>query len=103
MEVKFEKRVIKKIFVILNKPKEFGEEVHKDELIDLFNIKLKFNNKVLEDNNSKEFWIDQLEGLIYRDMILKKNNGTLYLGDMSYKSYEKYIEKLREFNKILFY
>lgn len=96
-----QKRVIKKIFVILNKPKEFGEEVHKDELIDLFNIKLKFNNKVLEDDNSKEFWIDQLEGLIYRDMILKKNNGTLYLGDMSYKSYEKYIEKLREFNKIL--
>ena len=58
----------------MNKPKEFGEEVHKDELIDLFNIKLKFNNKVLEDDNSKEFWIDQLEGLIYRDMISYPEN-----------------------------
>ena len=95
-----QKKVTRKIYAVLNNPKDFGVELHRDELRDLFNVKLGIDRELIEQQE-EDFSVDQLEGLIYRDKLLRKNNGTLYLGDMSYKAYEKYIEKLKEFNKIL--
>lgn len=94
------KKITRKIYAVLNNPKDFGVEVHRDELRDLFNVNLCLDREVVEEQE-EDFSVDQLEGLIYRDKLLRKNNGTLYLGDMSYKAYEKYTEKLKEFNKIL--
>lgn len=95
-----QKKVTRRIYAVLSKPKEFGVELHRDELRDLFNVKLGLERKQI-DQQEEDFSVDQLEGLIYRDKLLKNNNGTIYLGDMSYKAYEKYVEKLKEFNKVL--
>ena len=95
-----QKNITRRIYAVLSNPKEFGVELHRDELIELFNVKLVLDRKQI-DQQEEDFSVDQLEGVIFRDKLLKSNNGTLYLGDMSYKAYEKYVEKLKEFNKIL--
>lgn len=95
-----QKKLVRRIYAVISNPKDFGVELHRDELRDLFNVKLVLERKQI-DQQEEDFSVDQLEGLIYRDKLLKNNNGTLYLGDMSYKAYEKYVEKLKEFNKIL--
>lgn len=95
-----QKKVARRIYAVLSNPKDFGVELHRDELKDLFNVKLGLEKKQI-DEQEEDFSVDQLEGLIYRDKLLKSNNGTLYLGDMSYKAYEKYVERLKKFDKVL--
>lgn len=98
---KNEKDITRKIFAVLSNWKDFGEELHKDEICELFGVKLVLDNPIEADEQEEDFSIDQLEGLIYRDKLLRKNNGKMYLGDMSYKAYEKYVEKFSLDEKIL--
>lgn len=83
-----QKKITKKIFALLNNPQNFGEKLHKEELAELFNVYLTLDTSNKDNEQEDDFSIDQLEGLIYRG-----KNERLYLGDMSYKAYEKYIEK----------
>lgn len=97
-----QQKIIKRIFGLLNNPSAFGELVHKESLSDLFNIYLIIDEDVLEEiKQEEEFSIDQLEGLMYIDRLFKFNRQPIYIGDISYKSYEKYRDKSKEFNKIL--
>lgn len=97
----FEKKILKKIFYILNHPEDFGEKIHKGEVGELFYNYLYLN--VDEDNEQEnDFSIDQLEGIIYRDKLFRQHEKKkLYIADLSYKAYEKYTEKYRIKGKIL--
>lgn len=97
-----QKQITRKIFALLNNPRKFGEDLHRDELSELFSVYLVLNgSKGKEEQQEEDFSIDQLEGLIYRERLLRENKGTLYLGDMSYKAYEKYVEKFKPYDKVL--
>lgn len=97
-----QQKIVKRIFAILNNPSSFGTVIHKDSFKELFNVYLAMDNDhLLETEQENDFSIDQLEGLIYRDKIIGVNKGVLYIGDLSYKAYEMYIDKFKSFNKVL--
>lgn len=97
-----EKKILRKIFYILNHPEEFGENIHKDEVNELFYNYLYLNVDEKDDEQENDFSIDQLEGIIHRDRLFRqKEKKKLYIADLSYKAYEKYIEKYRLKGKIL--
>lgn len=91
-----QKQITRKIFALLNNPQNFGEKLHKEELVELFNVYLTLNTIDKNSDQEDDFSIDQLEGLIYRG-----NSKRLYIADMSYKAYEKYTEKYVLTEKIL--
>ncbi|MDU5209336.1 MAG: hypothetical protein E6441_08630 [Clostridium sp.] len=106
----FEKKVIRKIWAILNNPKELGEELYKDEIKEAFNIKLimsNYKNNKDEDKESikeeQDFGIDQLESIILRPSKIQEQNGqeVVYLSDLSFKAYDEYISTKYSTSKIL--
>lgn len=98
----FEKKVIKKIWAVLNSENNVKEKLNKDDIRELFNISLSMEIK--EDiDEEKDFGIDQLEGMILRNSKIEKVNGEsiIYLSDLSFKAYEEYINKKYLYGKIL--
>lgn len=98
-----EKLTTKKIWGVLNNANTFGDKIHKSELKDLFSITLKIGN---DENEKREeesnFSIDQLEGMILRDRMTKDGaREVIYIADMSFKSYEKYLSNKYIGGKIL--
>lgn len=100
----FEKAIIKKIWEVLNDTKKLDEKLYKDDLRELFNIKLRMSTKdyIYEE---KDFALDQLEGMIIRSSKIEKVNGEniIYLSDLSFKAYEEYIASKYSYGKILRY
>lgn len=91
------KKIVRKIYGVLENPNLFGEKIHKDDFGELFNIYLFLNDN--EEKHERDFSIDQLEGVILRDKLLK-NVKKLCVADLSYKAFEKYLEKYKIENKI---
>lgn len=97
-----EKKICKRIFGLLNNPQLFGEHIHKDELSELLSLYLVLEDKEKEENEEEnDFSIDQLEGFILRERFNRKNQNKIYLTDLSYKAYEKYMDKNRFTEKVI--
>ena len=92
------KKIVRKIYGILENPNLFGEKIHKNDFGELFNIYLFLNDN--EEKRERDFSIDQLEGVILRDKLLKSVK-KLCVADLSYKAFEKYLEKYKIEGKIL--
>lgn len=98
---KVEKDTIKRIMGVLNSSNKFPKKMHKDDIIDLFRILLKFKNKE-SLKEEPDYSLDQLEGFMYRDKLSYKNGKKIiYISDLSYKAYEKYIDSKYIKGKIL--
>jgi len=97
-----QKLTIKKIWGVLNNAGTFGDKLHKSELKDLFTITLKIGDDESNKGEEVDFSIDQLEGIILRDWLTKDGDRqVIYISDMSFKSYEKYISNKYISGKIL--
>lgn len=96
-----EKLVIRKIWGILNNSKDFSDIMHLDDIAELFNILLKVKSKE-SDKEDSDFSIDHLEGFIHRDRLINYNGKKIvYISDLSYKAYDKYLKNKYIKGKIL--
>lgn len=96
-----EKLIIRRIWSVLNNIKNLPNSLYSEDIAELFNILLKIN-KAKVDNEESDFSIDHLEGLIYRDKKINySGKNIVYISDLSYKAYEKYIKNKYISDKIL--
>lgn len=85
-----QKRIVRKIWGVLNNHRDFPKEMHRDDIGELFNIILNFKNDV-EQNKEQDYAIDQLEGIILRDRIVEQDGRrAIYLSDLSFKANDEY-------------
>ncbi|MCD2348243.1 hypothetical protein [Clostridium guangxiense] len=93
-----QKRIVRKIYWVINNPDIFGKKFYREELSELFNSYLVLSKYQKQE---QDFSIDQLEGVVLRDNLFYPNKKKLCVSDLSYKAYQEYTEKYKEMGKIL--
>lgn len=97
-----EKLLVRKIWAVLNNSKDFPINMYQEDIAEWLNVVLKVNINDDKNREEKDFSIDHLEGLIFRDKRVNYNGKKIiYISDLSYLAYEKYIKNKYILDKCL--
>lgn len=93
-----ERKIISRIFTVLSNKKRFLDTMHKEDIFQLFGIYLNLDRN--RRDKEQDFSIDQLEGIILNKQLFSNNN-KIFISDLSFKAFDKYINKYTLSEKIL--